>query len=679
MKKIHFISFLMLSFLFAGTVLMAQEKTKGDFLTKAIDPSIKPGDDFYKYATGTWVKNNPIPSSESAWGVGNLVQEETYARIKTILAEASKSNSSKGSNKQKVGDFYFAGMDTVSIEKLGLKPLKSELDLINSVKNKKDLYKAIATLQKEGVNLVFGVFVDQDAMNSDRYSIYLWQDGLGLPNRDYYFRNDARTENIRNEYKKHLSNMLALLKDKNLSPEKDAAIVYKIESFLADSSRKLEDLRDPYKNYNKMTLNELSAISSNIDWKVILTGEGIKDFDYIVVGQPEFVKQINAAFNKFSIPEWKAYMKWQLVNSFANCLGSSFEQERFHFRGTVISGIKEQRPRWKRIQDATEGQLGELLGQVYVQKYYSAETKKRYEKLVDNIIDAFRERLQKLDWMSAQTKEKAIAKLNAITKKVGYPDKWKDFSKLSVDKNTYVRNVINANKFWSDYSINKLGKPVDRLEWNMTPQTYNAYYNPSNNEIVLPAAMFIIPGVPDSLLDDAIIYSYAGASTIGHELTHGFDDQGRQYDAKGNLSNWWTEDDEKNFNARTKPMIDQFNNFICLDSMHINGEATVGENIADLGGLVIGLDAFMKTQQYKDGKEINGLTPLQRFWLGYAYSWLDDIRPESLARQIMTDVHSPAFLRVNGPLSNIPEFYKAFNIQDGDKMYRQEKDRVKIW
>jgi len=669
----------MLSFLFAGTVLMAQEKTKGDFLTNAIDPSIKPGDNFYKYATGTWVKNNPIPSSESAWGVGNLVQEETYARIKTILAEASKSNSSKGSNKQKVGDFYFAGMDTVSIEKLGLKPLKSELDLINSVKNKKDLYKAIATLQKEGVNLVFGVFVDQDAMNSDRYSIYLWQDGLGLPNRDYYFRNDARTENIRNEYKKHLSNMLALLKDKNLSPEKDAAIVYKIESFLADSSRKLEDLRDPYKNYNKMTLNELSAISSNIDWKAILTGEGIKDFDYIVVGQPEFVKQINAAFNKFSIPEWKAYMKWQLVNSFANCLGSSFEQERFHFRGTVISGIKEQRPRWKRIQDATEGQLGELLGQVYVQKYYSAETKKRYEKLVDNIIDAFRERLQKLDWMSAQTKEKAIAKLNAITKKVGYPDKWKDFSKLSVDKNAYVRNVINANKFWSDYSINKLGKPVDRLEWNMTPQTYNAYYNPSNNEIVLPAAMFIIPGVPDSLLDDAIIYSYAGASTIGHELTHGFDDQGRQYDAKGNLSNWWTEDDEKNFNARTKPMIDQFNNFICLDSMHINGEATVGENIADLGGLVIGLDAFMKTQQYKDGKEINGLTPLQRFWLGYAYSWLDDIRPESLARQIMTDVHSPAFLRVNGPLSNIPEFYKAFNIQDGDKMYRQEKDRVKIW
>ena len=669
----------MLSVLAAGITLTAQEKTKGDFLTKAIDNSVKPGYDFYKYATGTWVKNNPIPPSESAWGVGNLVQEETYSRIKTILSEAANSKAPFGSSQQKVGDFYFSGMDTVTIEKEGLKSLKPELDLINSIKDLKGLYKAIAVLQKEGVDLAFGIFVDQDAMNSDAYSVYLWQAGLGLPNRDYYFRKDARTENIRNEYKKHLSNMLTLLKDKSLTPGKDAEIVYKIEEFLADSSRKLEDLRDPYKNYNKMSLAELSAISSSVDWLSILNGEGIKNFDFLVVGQPEFIKQVNAAFNKFSIPEWKAYIKWQLVNSFAGCLGSSFEKEKFHFRGTVISGIKEQRPRWKRIQDAAEGQLGELLGQVYVQKYYSPATKKRYEKLVDNIIDAFRERIQKLDWMSAQTKEKAIFKLNAITKKVGYPDKWKDFSNLTIDRNSYLRNVINANKFWSDYSINKLGKPVDRLEWNMTPQTYNAYYNPSNNEIVLPAAMFIIPGVPDSLLDDAIIYSYAGASTIGHELTHGFDDQGRQYDAKGNLSNWWTEEDEKNFNARTKPMIDQFSNFVVLDSMHINGEATVGENIADLGGLVIGLDAFMKTEQYKEGKEINGLTPLQRFWLGYAYSWLDDIRPESLARQVMTDVHSPAFLRVNGPLSNIPEFYKAFNIKEGDKMYRPEKDRVKIW
>lgn len=679
MKKLYFISFFIISFLLTMQVVNAQEKLKSDFLNNAIDQSVDPGVDFFKYATGTWMKNNPIPPSESAWGVGNLVQEETYERIKSILADAAKTTSVKGSKEQKIGDFYFSGMDTVSIERLGLRPLKYELDLINLIKTKKDLFKAIATLQKEGVNLVFGAFVDQDAMNSDRYSIYLWQGGLGLPNRDYYFRKDARTENIRNEYRIHLINMLSLLNDKMLTPKKDANSVYSIEAFLADSSRKLEDMRDPYKNYNKMTMKDLSAISSNIDWKLLLNGIGIKDFDYLIVGQPEFIRQMNAAFNKFSLVQWKAYMKWQLVNSFASQLNSAIVNEKFHFRGTVLSGVKEQKPRWKRIQDATESQLGELLGQVYVQRYYSADTKKRYEKLVDNIIDAFRDRIQNLDWMSSITKKKAIIKLNSITKKVGYPDKWKDFTNLPIDKNSYVRNVINANIFWTEYSINKLGKPVDRLEWNMTPQTYNAYYNPSNNEIVLPAAMFIIPGVEDSLLDDAIIYSYAGASTIGHELTHGFDDQGRQFDAKGNLSNWWTADDAKNFTARTKPMIDQFSKYVALDSMHINGEATLGENIADLGGLVIGLDAFKKTQQFKDNKILNGFTPLQRFWLGYAYSWLGHIRPQSLARQIMTDVHSPAYLRVNGPLSNIPDFFNAFNIKEGQNMFRTEKDRVKIW
>ncbi len=388
---------------------------------------------------------------------------------------------------------------------------------------------------------------------------------------------------------------------------------------------------------------------------------------------------MNAAVDKFSIAQWKEYLKWHLVNAFADRLSSPFEEENFHFKGTIMAGVKEQRPRWKRVQDATERAMGELLGQVYVKKYYSPETKERYVQLVNNMIAAFSERIKKLDWMSNSTKQKALYKLSRLTKKVGYPDKWKDFSKLSVDRSSYVRNTINDNLFWFNRDVNKLGKPVDRLEWDMTPQTYNAYYNPSNNEIVLPAAIFIIPGVPDSLIDDAVVYSYAGASTIGHEMTHGFDDDGRQYDAEGNLSDWWTKEDAEKFKARTELMVQQFNNYVVLDSMHINGKATLGENIADLGGLVIGYDAFKQTEEYKEGKPISGLTPSQRFWLGYAYSWLGHTRPEALAQQVLTDVHSPNFLRVNGPLSDISPFYDAFGIKDGDPMWRPSDSRVKIW
>ncbi|MGE5399160.1 MAG: M13 family metallopeptidase [Bacteroidota bacterium] len=678
MKTTKLLSILLTLFFIAGTSF-SQTPAGGDFLTRAMDKSVNPGADFFKYATGTWMKNNPIPSTESAWGVGNLVQEETYARLRSILEEASATSSEKGTSKQKIGDFYFSGMDSAAIEKQGLAPLEPEFKLINSIKNTKDLCETVALLQKEGVNVMFVLFVDQDAKKSDQYALTMWQGGLGLPNREYYFRQDARIAKVRDEYKKHLVNMFRLLGQDEKSSAADANSVYLIETFLADSSRKLEDLRDPYANYNKMAVEGLNNVAPSIDWNYVFEQAGIKKIDSLIVGQPEFYKQLSEAVKKFSIDQWKAYLRWQLVNSYAEALSSPFDMENFHFKGTVLSGIEEQKPRWKRIQDATEGQLGELLGQIYVQKYYSPATKKRYEKLVADIIDAFAERIKRLDWMSDSTKEKALAKLNAVTRKVGYPDKWKDFSKLSVDRTSYVRNNINANIFWFERNAAKLGQPVDRLEWSMTPQTYNAYYNPSNNEIVLPAAMFIVPGVPDSLLDDAVIYSYAGASTIGHEITHGFDDQGKQFDAKGNLTDWWTKQDEKKFNDRAQLMIDQFDEYVVLDSMHINGKATVGENIADLGGLVIGLDAFRKTDQYKEGKVINGLTPLQRFWLGYAYSWLGHQRPERLARQVMTDVHSPAFLRVNGPLSDIPEFYDAFGVKEGDPMYRPENKRVKIW
>jgi putative endopeptidase len=673
--------YLLCSLFIIGLIFPAlgQEKSQVDFLSAVMDKSVDPGKDFFSYATGTWMKNNPIPASERGWTVGHLVQEETYSRLKGILEEASTSKTGSGSNKQKIGDYYAAGLDTAAIEKLGLKPLKKELANIDAVKDKKSLINAVMHLQSIGVSPLFGMFVDQDAMNSDAWALYLWQGGIGLPERDYYFRDDARTENIRKEYVKHIANILAL---SGITADKAASYAGKIfamEKAIADSSRKLEDLRDPYLNYNKMSVGGLQKITPDITWSELFSKAGIKIPDSVIVGQPEFYKQIEKLLNQYSVNDWKIYLKWHLLNSFADKLGSVFEKENFHFKGTVMSGVKEQRPRWKRIQDVVESDMGELLGQVYVEKYYSPDTKKRYEKLVDDIITAYGERIKKLDWMSPETKEKALEKLHCVTKKVGYPDKWKDFSKLTIVHGAYIQNAIAANQFWFNRYLQRLGKPVDRTEWNMTPQTYNAYYNPSNNEMVLPAAIFIIPGVPDSLIDDAVVYSYAGASTIGHELTHGFDDQGRQFDAKGNLHNWWLKEDEEKFNKKTDLMVEQFDGYVVLDSMHVNGKATLGENIADLGGLVTGLDAFKKTKQYQEGKLIAGLTPEQRFWLGYAYSWLGHKRPEALAQQVMTDVHSPEYLRVNGPLSNIPDFYKAFDIKPGSPMFRSDEKRVVIW
>jgi putative endopeptidase len=677
--KLNRIPIVTLYFCLLASVVLGQQGMQSDFLNQAIDRSVNPGENFFKFATGKWMKENPIPSTERGWSIGNLVQEETYTRLHTLLEDAAKGTAPAGSKEQKIGDFYASGMDTATIDRIGLSALSNELSLIGKISDRTSLLAAAAELQKLSVDAMFSIFVDQDAKNSDAWALYIYQGGLGLPLREYYFSEDARNQNIRKEYKTHIANILRLSGDDSAMAATNAAIIYKIELFLADSSRKLEDLRDPYANYNKLSMSELAELTPAVNWSTINTRLGIKKIDSVIVGQPEFFRQLNAAVNAFSIEEWKEYLKWHLIIAYADRIGSSFEKERFHFKGTVMSGVKEQRPRWKRMQDAVENAMGELLGQIYVAKYYSPATKKRYEKLVDDIVQAYRERLLKLDWMSDVTKEKAIAKLNAINRKVGYPDKWKDFSSLEVSRVSFAQNTMNANLFWFRKNIERLGTPVDRSEWNMTPQTYNAYYNPSNNEIVLPAACFIIPGVPDSLLDDAIIYSYAGASTIGHELTHGFDDQGRQFDLKGNLADWWTKEDETKFTSRAQGIIDQFNSYVVLDSMHVNGKASQGENIADLGGIVIGYDAFMKTKQFKEGKLIDGFTPAQRFWLGYAYSWLGHKRDEALAQQIMTDVHAPEFLRVNGPLSNIPAFYDAFGIKEGQAMYRPDSKRVKIW
>jgi putative endopeptidase len=399
----------------------------------------------------------------------------------------------------------------------------------------------------------------------------------------------------------------------------------------------------------------------------------------VVVGQPEFFQQVEKSLKSESIENWKVYLRWNLINTFADKVSSDFDKQNFYFYGTVFNGTPEQRPRWKRMLDDEEFYLGYATGQLYVKQYFTPATKQRYQKLTDEIFAAFQERIKKLDWMSEETKQQALKKLSTVIKKVGYPDKWRDYSNYEVDRSSYVMNCLRGNIWRSDYFIAKLYKPVDRLEWNMTPQTYNAYYNPSNNEIVLPAAAFILPGIPDEYVDDAIVYSYAGGSTIGHEITHGFDDQGRQFDAEGNLKDWWTKEDAEKFQQRAKKIIEQYNGYIAVGDVHVNGSATQGENIADLGGILLGWDAFQKSEQYKNGKMIGGFTPAQRFFIGWALSWMNSIRPENLAVRVKTDVHSPSFLRVIGPVSNMPEFYKAYNVKPDDKMYRTDEQRVQIW
>jgi putative endopeptidase len=537
----------------------------------------------------------------------------------------------------------------------------------------------VAYAHENGIGLFFGEGVSQDAMNSEVMAYYLSQGGLGLPNRDYYFNTDERTTKIRNAYPAYVAKMLSLMGNDTAAAKTKAAAIIAIETKLAQASRKLEDLRDPYKNYNKMAISQLKTMSPTIDWPTTLQQMGVKSVDSVIVGQPEFYKQLDKVISTENLQNLKDYMAFHFVRSMAGYLSKPFVDANFDFYSKMIRGAQAQKPRWKRALSAEEGAMGEALGQLFAKEYFNEKAKKRYEDMVENVRNAYKARIEKLDWMTDSTKKKALAKLATITKKVGYPDKWKDFSSLKVDRGPYVLNAMRANKWWNDYYMNKLGKPVDRTEWEMTPQTYNAYYNPSNNEIVLPAGIFTVPGYRDEELDDALVYGYGGESTNGHEITHGFDDEGRQFDEKGNLKNWWSKTDEDQFKARAEVLVQQFNKMMPVDTMHINGKATLGENLADLGGILIGLDAFKQTEAYKKGEKINGLTPLQRYFMGYALGWMYHTRKEELANRLLTDVHSPAKERVNGPFPNVPEFYEAFNVKPGNKMYIPDSLRVRLW
>ncbi len=644
------------------------------------DTTVSPSEDFFHYANGGWFKKHPIPNSESSNGIFRMIGDTINAQIKDICEKSSKNTeAAKGSNEQKIGDFYASGMDTLSIEKLGLKPLLSEFNRIDAINDIPSLMNTIGYLHTIGASPAFSFYVSQDDKISSKHALFFGQGGLGLGNRDYYFNTDEQTTKIRNEYAKHLQVMMQFLGNDATVAKNASATILKIETDLAKTSRKLEALRDPVKNYNKMSLAQFKASTPTIAWENVLPQLGIIKADTVIVGQPEFYKGLNKIVTSYSINDWKTYLKWDLVNSYASYLNKAIENQNFAFYSTVMNGVKEQKPRWKRVVEQTDGSLGELIGQVYVADYLPKGSKEKLLEIGNNIRDVYAEHIKKLDWMSQTTKQKALQKLSKIVMKVGYPDKWKDMSSVVINRNSYCANVIATNKWSYNYMINKFGNPVDRTEWNMYPQTYNAYYNPSNNEIVVPACNILVPGYEGRMPDDAILYGIIGGSTFGHEITHGFDDQGSQYDENGNLKNWWTAEDLVKFKQKTKLIVEQFNKFEPLKGKFVNGDATQGENIADLGGVVMGFEAFKKSSQYKNKEKISGLTPEQRYFLAYGYAWMINAKDEALARQIMVDVHSPAQFRINGPLMNIPEFYKAFNIKQGSKMYQPDNLRVVIW
>ena len=650
-----------------------------NYLSRFVDPSVSPRDDFFHYSVGKWLKENPIPASERSWGIFNVVPEETYQRLMSINGTAAAdANAPAGSNAQKIGDFWYAAMDTATIAKQGIAPLSDEFARIEAVGNLPGLLGEVARLQHIGVGALCQTAIYQDEMNSDRYAVHLFQGGLGLP-RDYYVDRDERSRTIRREYIVHLERMFGLLGESTTVARTHARSVMRLETELARASRKIEDLRDPRANYHAMSVDRVSELTPSVRWRDFLAQASIRGIDSVVVGQPEFFKQVEKSLHAHALPEWKTYLRWHLLNSFAAEAGGRFDAQDFHFYGTILNGVPEQRPRWKRMLDEEENYLGDALGQLYVERYFSPRTRARYVKLTDDIFAAFREHVRRLDWMSPATKERALRKLDAVTKKVGYPDHWRDYSSYTVDRRSFLGNCLRGNVWQFEYLVQKLHKPVDRTEWDMTPQTYNAYYNPSNNEIVLPAAVFILPGIADSLVDDAVVYAYVGGSTIGHELIHGFDDEGRQFDERGNLQDWWTKEDEDQFKLRSALIVRQFDEYVAVGDLHVNGSATQGENIADLAGVELAWDAFTKTDQYRQDRPLGGLTPAQRFFVGWALSWMNQIRPENIALRVKTDVHAPSFLRVSGPVSNLPRFYEAFGVQPGDRMFRADSVRVRIW
>ncbi|MEP7278677.1 MAG: M13 family metallopeptidase [Bacteroidota bacterium] len=678
MKKLFYTAFtgiLAISLLYSCQTTPPAAKNKSFIDTTTMDRAIKPGEDFFSYVNGGWVKKTIIPATESEAGAGLDLYNRTKDNLHRILDSVSGGGFAKGSMEQKVGDFYASGMDSANIEKLDYEPLKPALQEIDAIKSPAGVMPFVAHQMTEGNNVLVGAGIMPDDKNS-AYNIAIFsQYGLGLPDRDYYFKTDPSTLEIVKAYQTYIRQTAILTGDDSVTASKKAMLVYALEKQLAGSHRTNVELRDPQANYNKMALTDLNRNMPAIGWTRFFNSIGFKT-DSVNIQQPAFYTRLNQLLLSKPVDDWKAYLRFHLVNDAANDLSSPFVNAKFEFSKT-LTGRKQIKPRWERIYQSTDANLGDLLGELYVKKYFTADAKKRMLDLVNNLQVAFEARINKLDWMSDSTKKIAIDKLHGFIKKIGYPDKWRDYSKVTIDRNRYFDNLVSCAKNEYRYHLNKLGKPVDKTEWGLTAPTINAYYNPSFNEIVFPAGILQSPFF-DPSADDAINYGGIGM-VIGHEMTHGFDDEGAQYDKDGNLKNWWSREDNDKFKAKTKMVIDQYNRFTVLDTLHVNGALTTGENIADFGGLNIAYDAFKMTPEGRDTTKIDGLTPDQRFFLSFAQMWRSKYKNEITRQYINIDPHSPAIYRVNGPLMHFEPFYRAFNVQQGDKMFVPEKDRIKIW
>jgi putative endopeptidase len=623
------------------------------------------------------MNNNPIPASESRWGAFNVLNLENQNKLKVLFEEAA-SGKHKEADWLKIGDFYSSGMDTTEIEKMGITPLKPFFDKIDNIKSPNDLKKVIGELSSYTIQPIFYFYIGADDKNSSMNIANLYQGGLGLPDRDYYFPNDDRMKNIFAEYEKHLVKVFELYGLDAENAKNAAKSVINIETQLAAASSTRLELRDPVKNYNKMPLSELQKISPKFDWNTYFAELGIANPEEINVGQPKFYTTVSKLIETTSIDNWKLFLKWKVIKDASPYLNEAFVNQNFEFYGKVLSGSQEIQDRWKRVLNTTSASLGEAVGKIYAEKYFPASSKDKMLKLVGNLKLALKEHIQNLSWMTDVTKTKALTKLEKINVKIGYPDKWKDYSKLQISKDSYLMNVLNSSKFEMEENLAKIGKPVDRTEWGMTPQTVNAYYSPNMNEIVFPAAILQPPFFyPDG--DDAVNYGAIGV-VIGHEMTHGFDDQGRQFDADGNLVDWWTKEDADKFTEKVSVLVEQANAFTVIKDMKVDGQLTLGENIADFGGLTVSLTALKKAMNNNiETPAIDGFSPLQRFFISYSQVWRQNIREEEEMRRLKEDVHSPGVYRVNGALPNVPEFYKAFNITESNKLFMPVEKRAVIW
>lgn len=654
-----------------------KEKQEPLILTSELDSAIHPGDDFYDYVNRKWIEKNPIPETESRWGVFNILADESKEVVKSICEDAAKNPDAGSENTRIIGYFYGSAMDSAAMDAQKLSPLKEQFDAIQAIKDGPSLAAYLATQQKTGGMAPFAFFVEQDMKNTSRYISYLVQSGLGMPDRDYYFRSDEKSAQQREAYKAYVKRIFSLYGMDDAAAQKAMEETYAIEEKLAKASMTLVEQRDPQATYHLYSTDQLKKDLPNFDWNTYYSTLGTAAPAELVVGMPKFMKAWNGLLKSEKPEAWKNYYVFHLINSHSNALGSEIETASFDFYEKTLKGINKQDARWKRVTEEADVLLRDLIGEEYVKRTFDENAKKKAQELVDNLKTALKERITNLSWMGDSTKLRAQEKLGRIMVKIGYPDKWRSYKGLAVSKQPYVKNQMAATEFEFRRMLGKLGKEIDRSEWAMGPQTVNAYYNPLLNEIVFPAAI-LQPPFFNPNADDALNYGGIGM-VIGHELTHGFDDQGRQFDADGNLKDWWTAADAENFKKLAKGFVDQYNKYVPIDDIHVNGELTLGENIADLGGMIISYQAFKNAIKNKRSEKIDGLTPDQRFFLNFAIIWRGHYRKEAAIQRLYTDVHSPAKYRVIGVLSNFPAFYEAFGVTEKNKMYTVDSLRCKMW